>query len=99
MMNVYGGGIGSFQAVPGGGPNGAPSGPVSNAVASAAATPDLYSRMAALWGVNAPAAQPQPQPQPSSPIGGNALNAISMMMGKGTLYPATPAASSPAKPA
>lgn len=32
------------------------------------------------------------QPQPQSPIGGNALNAISMMMGKGTPFPATPAA-------
>lgn len=31
------------------------------------------------------------QSQPQSPIGGNPLNAISMMMGKGAMFPATPA--------
>jgi hypothetical protein len=97
-MNVYGGGIGAYQTSPGGARlNVAPSGPVSNAAAAAAATPDLSSRVAALWGVNAPAAPQQPQPQ--SPIGGNSLNAMSVMMGKGALYPATPAASPAAKPA
>ncbi|MDI3304648.1 MAG: hypothetical protein QJR04_25200 [Burkholderia multivorans] len=30
--------------------------------------------------------------QPQSPIGGNPLNALAMMMGKGTPFPATPAA-------